>query len=211
MGYRTWVVVAGVCCCWAGTAVAQPEPSLASRAMVIGHVGVAGAGSGKTVTGEGLEVGVAASVRPFGAIPRLAVEAGVWALRDPRQDVTPSSSAEMSAQQVAVRAAYSFRRSEARLRPYLFGGLAVIHVDYESQCTDCVFDVDPATGRFVSRGTVTERIADTSAGFTLGTGMDIRWSRRVSLRPELSSSSTTPGSGWNWGWAALRVGVAYRF
>jgi opacity protein-like surface antigen len=179
--------------------------------MVVGHGGFASAGSGETVAGDGIELGVAVSVRPLAGVPRILVEAGFAAFRDPRHDLSPNSSKEMSAQLVVGRAAYAFRRTDASVRPYVFGGLAVVRVDFESQCVDCVFDIDPATGRRTSRGTLIERIDDTKAGFTLGAGVDIRVSRAVVLRPEWSLSSTTPGSGWNWGWAAVRMGFGYRF
>lgn len=210
---RGWVLVtaAGL---WLGApaaTLAQPAAPPAPRAMVVGHVGFAGAGSGKTVTGDGLELGATASVRPFAGARRVALEAGFAAFRDPRDTTRPDYSDEMSAQLFVARALYTFRREDGRARPYVVGGLAVIHINYESQCVDCVFDVDPFTGRLISRGTVTERIDDTKAGFTLGTGVDIRVTRAVTLRPEWSSSSTTPGSGWNWGWAAVRLGVGYRF
>jgi opacity protein-like surface antigen len=179
--------------------------------MVVGHVGVAEAGTGKTLRGDGIEIGATAVVRPFSGARRLAIEADLSAFRQPRESAGQSFSKEMSAQQFAVRASYVFRREGARARPYLFGGLAVIRVDYESQCIHCVFDVDPVTLRLISRGIVTERITDTSAGFTLGAGMDIGVTQAVILRPEWSSSSTTPGGGWNWYWGALRLGVGYRF
>lgn len=191
---RGWVLVtaAGL---WLGApiaALAQPAAPPAPRTMVAGHVGFARAGSGKTVTGEGLELGATISVRPFAGARRVALEAGFGAFRDPRDTTRPDYSDEMSAQLFVARALYTFRREDARTRPFLAGGLAVIHIDYESRCVDCVFDVDPFTGKLISRGTVTERIADTKAGFTVGTGVDIRVTRTVTLRSEWSSSSTTP-------------------
>lgn len=209
---RGWalVVVIGVGLGWPAAVLGQSatEPS---RVMVAGNAGFAGAGSGKTVTGEGLELGATVSVQPFPAARRVSLDAVFSGFRNPRESLGPQRSIEMTAQHFAVRTSYAFRRESARAQPYVFGGLAVIHVDYESECLDCVFDIDPATGRWISRGVVIERIEDTKAGFTLGAGVNIRVTQRWTLRPEYSSSSTTPGSGWNWGWLALRVGLGYRF
>lgn len=206
-----FVAIVGVWLAWPIAGSAQPAQPSAPRAMVLGHIGLAEAGAGETLKGSGVEFGVAASVRPFTGAPRIALEGGFSAFVDPREDLTPTSSKEVSAQLVVARAVYTFRRSDARARPYLFGGLAVIHIDYESQCVDCVFDIDPVTGRLTSRGQITEHIEDTQTGFTLGFGVDVGVSRAIILRPEWSASSTTPGSGRNWSWGAARLGVGYRF
>lgn len=210
---RVWTlaVVVGLGLAWPAAVLGQSATTESSRVMLAGHAGFAGAGSGKTVTGDGFELGATLSVQPFAAARRVSLDAVLSGFRDPRHSLGPELSKEMTAQQFALRTSYTFRRESTRARPYVFGGLAVIHVDYQSECVDCIFDMDPTTGTWISRGVVTEHIADTKAGFTLGGGLNIRVTRRWTLRSEYSSSSTTPGSGWNWGWLASRVGLGYRF
>ena len=192
-------------------ALAQVATSAESRVGAVGHVGIAQAGSGETIKATGLELGATLSTRPFRGVRGLGVEFGFATVREPRDPSAPSFSDDMTAREFALRGTYHFGRGHWGGRPYVFGGLAIIAVDYESTCVDCVFDIDPVTGRLVSRGTITERIESRKAGYTAGAGVDVRLSRTLFLRTEGSLSDTTPGSGWNWGWGALRLGLGYRF
>lgn len=192
-------------------ALAQVATGAESRASVIGRVGIAKAGSGETVVATGLELGAAVGVRPFKGVRGLGVEVGFATVREPRDQSAPNFSDDMTAREFSLRGTYHFGRGDSGTRAYAFGGVAIIAVDYESTCVDCVFDIDPVTGRLVSRGTITERIESTKAGYTAGAGVDMRLGRALFLRTEGSLSDTTPGSGWNWGWGALRLGLGYRF
>ncbi len=105
---------------------------------------------------------------------------------------------------------YHFR-SGARTQPYVFGGVGHVRVAYSQQCVDCVFDVDPITGELVSRGVSKSRTQAGKTGVTLGAGLKIAVQRHLSVRPELLFVDTTGGSGWNWGWVRLQIGLGLHF
>ena len=115
----------------------------------------------------------------------------------------------LSSRLVMANVLYHFRNG-AKTQPYVFGGLGHVKADYYRRCTACVFDVDPVTGALVPR--ITEDIASGSkVGVTIGAGLKIAVIRHVSIRPELLFVDTTPGSGANWAWVRLQIGVGAHF
>ena len=93
----------------------------------------------------------------------------------------------------------------------MFGGLGHVTVDYTHRCTACVFDLDPVTGNLVSRGLTESRTQGSKTGVTFGAGLKIALARHLSIRPELLFVDSTPGSGANWGWLRLQIGLGVHF
>lgn len=93
----------------------------------------------------------------------------------------------------------------------MFGGLGHVSADYTYSCVDCVFDVDPMTGKLVSRGIQTFHDTGSKSGVSYGAGLQVAIQRHVSIRPELLLADTTPGSGYNWTWVQVQIGLGVRF
>jgi opacity protein-like surface antigen len=118
-------------------------------------------------------------------------------------------SSELTVHVAAATAVYHFR-GRSRAQPYLLGGLAIIRPDYTTRCDECVFDVDPATGALIPRP-MRERVRAAKAGVALGGGVKIALHRRISLRPELFAADTTAGTGWNFNWLRVGIGLGLHF
>jgi opacity protein-like surface antigen len=200
----TWLVRPAI-------AQAQPAPEPQDRVEVFGGIGYGTFSNGDDNWGNGLDYGGGAGFRPFsGNLHRLGFEVRMIRLNT-SEGLSASSSQSLDARLFVTNAVYLFGRNEARMRPYAFGGLGYMTADYSHQCVDCVFDPDPVTGELVSRGVVEDRVEDSEMGFTLGAGVKIFVQRRWSIRSEGLLASTTPGSGWNWGWARLQIGLGVHF
>jgi opacity protein-like surface antigen len=165
---------------------------------------------GDSLWGSGPDWGVGAEVRPLsGWLDRLGFEIQVIRLKDIGSRNSQVSHG-LSATLVVADARYHFR-GRSRIQPYLFGGLGHISADYTYSCTDCVFDRDPVTNRLVSRGVQEWRDTGSKNGFAFGAGLKMAVRRHVSIRPELLLADTTPGSGYNWGWVQVQIGLGVRF
>jgi len=55
------------------------------------------------------------------------------------------------------------------------------------------------------------RSEGSKAGVVFGAGLKMAVHRRLSIRPELLLVDTTPGSGWNWEWVRLQIGLGVHF
>jgi len=166
--------------------------------------------NGDHVWGKGLDYGGGIGVRPFpGWLHRLGFEFQMARLSKAEQN-NPSVSQDLSSRLLMANAVYHFRDGE-RVQPFVFGGLGHVTVDYTSRCKDCVFDVDPVTGKLVSRGLIESITKGSKTGVTLGAGLKIALNKHLSVRPELLFVDTTPGSGANWGWVRLQIGLGAHF
>jgi opacity protein-like surface antigen len=124
--------------------------------------------------------------------------------------ITARSSQDLSARLVMGNVLFHFRNGE-KTQPFVFGGVGHVSVDYTSRCTDCVFDVDPVTGKLVSRGVTESHTQAGKTGLTFGAGLKIAPIKYLSVRPELLLVDTTPGSGPNWGWLRIQIGLGVHF
>lgn len=177
---------------------------------VVGNVANGRLHLGDSLWGSGGDWGVGAELRPLsGWLDRLGFEIQVVRLHDTE---SPSSqvSQRLNATLVVADARYHFR-GHARIQPYLFAGLGHVSADYTYSCTDCVFDRDPVTNVLTSRGVQESRDKGSKNGFAFGTGLELAVRRHVSIRPELLLADTTPGSGYNWSWVQVQIGLGVRF
>ena len=164
---------------------------------------------GSHVWGSGLDYGGGFGVRPFpGKLHRLGFEVQMARLKTSKA-TSAYPFVNLESRLVMANILYHFRNG-AKTQPYVFGGLGYVKADYHRRCTACVFDVDPVTGELVPR--ITDDIASGSkVGITFGAGLKVAVFRHMSIRPELLIVDTTPGSGWNWGWVRLQIGVGAHF
>jgi opacity protein-like surface antigen len=195
----------------ASPAAQNQQPSAWTYTVeVVGNVAHGRLYLGDNLWGSGTDWGVGAEVRPLsGWLDRLGFEIQVVRLED-SGSLGSQVSHRLSATLVVADARYHFR-GHARVQPYLFGGLGHVSADYTYSCTDCVFDRDPATGGLVSRGVQESRDKGSKNGFAFGAGLELAARRHVSIRPELLFADTTPGSGYNWGWVQMQIGLGVRF
>ncbi len=188
-----------------------PAPEWNYTAEAFGNFALGRFYHGDHVWGSGLDYGGGFGVRPFpGKLHRLGFEVQLARLKTSGTRGS-SFSQELDSRLVMGNVLYHFRNG-AKTQPYVFGGLGHVKVNYaSSSCGGCVYYVpDPVTGEVVPR-VDEERIIDSKIGITFGVGVKASLFRHVSIRPELLFVDTTPGSGWNWGWVRLQLGVGAHF
>jgi len=194
----------------ASPASAQPVSPWTYTFEVFGNVGYGRLVSGDNEWGKGGDYGFAVGLRPLaGGLQGLGFEVQASWLAGSHAAGSQASN-EVNANLFAANVLYHFR-GRTRVQPYIVGGLGVLHVNYTQRCVDCVFDWDPATGEWVSRGVSEWQERGTKAGFTFGGGAKIAIQRHLSIRPEFLLTDTTAGSGYNWGLLQWRVGVGVHF
>ncbi len=188
----------------------QPESAWPYKAEVFANVAHGRFYHGDHLWGKGLDYGGGVGFRPFsGKLRRLGFEVQATRLRK-SEELSASVSQNLKSHLIMANALYHFR-SDTKTQPYVFGGLGHVNVDYTYRCVDCVFDQDPITGELVSRGVTESRSKGSKLGVTLGAGMKIAVHRHLSIRPELLFVDTTPGSGFNWAWVRLQIGLGVHF
>ena len=166
--------------------------------------------NGSHVWGKGLDYGGGVGIRPFsGWLHRFGFEFQLAHLKK-AGDISARSSQDLSARLLMANVIFHFRNGE-KTQPFVSGGLGHVTVDYTSRCTDCVFDVDPVTGKLVSRGVTVSHTQEGKTGVTFGAGLKIAPIKHLSVRPELLFVDTTPGSGPNWGWVRVQIGLGVHF
>lgn len=180
------------------------------KAEIFGNIAHGRFYHGDNLWGKGADYGGGVGVRPFSG--RLRGFGFELQLAHLNQGVLTStgSSKQLDSRLLMGNVLYHFR-SGARTQPYVFGGVGRVKVDYTHRCVDCVFDEDPITGELVSRGVTDSRAQAGKTGVTLGGGLKIAVQRHLSIRPELLLVDTTGGSGWNWGWVRLQIGLGLHF
>lgn len=191
-------------------AEAQRVPDWTYKVDVSGNLGNGQFWWGDTELGDGLDVGVAVGFRPFsGWAQRLGLEFQAAWLEDsdaPSDQLTTTLSANLLAGAVL----YHFR-PRTRVQPYLLGGIGRLAADSTHRCVDCVFDWDPVTGEWVSRGVVESRDKSSAAAFTVGAGARFAIQRHLWVRPEVLLASTAFGSSYEWSWMRVQVGLGVHF
>ena len=166
--------------------------------------------NGDHLWSKGLDYGGGVGVRPFsGRLRGLGLELELAHLSQGELK-SAGTSQKLDSRLLMGNVLYHFR-SGARTQPYVFGGAGHVRVDYSHRCVDCVFDEDPITGKLVSRGVSDWRTQAGKTGVTLGAGLKIAVQRHLSVQPELLFVDTTGGSGWNWGWVRLQIGLGLHF
>jgi opacity protein-like surface antigen len=176
------------------------------RVEVFGDVARGGFYNGHHNWGKGLDYGGGVGVRPFsGRLRGLGFE--VRTARLASESDSAVLPAKFRSSLVAANGVYHFR-GRSRAQAYVLGGVGVVSVAYSRSCYECVFNVDPATGKLTPIPW-TEDIHATKAGINLGAGLKIAVHRRVSIRPEILFVDTTPGSGWNWAWLRVQMGIGF--
>lgn len=207
----------GICCillaaAWLANCLnAQDEPpAWQYKVEAFGNIAHGRFYTGSHVLGKGLDYGGGVGIRPFsGWLHRLGFEFQLARLKKAQQ-LGAQSSQDLRSRLAMANVVFHFRNGE-RTQPFVFGGLGHVAVDYTHRCTDCVFDVDPVTGNLVSRGVTESRTQDSKTGVAFGAGLKIAPARHLSIRPELLLVDTTPGSGANWGWLRLQLGLGLHF
>ena len=188
----------------------QEKPAWPYRVEVFGNIAHGRFYNGDHLLGSGLDYGGGAGVRPFsGWWWRVGFEVQMARIKKGELENVGVSQV-LESRLVMVNALYHFR-SDTRVQPYVYGGVGHVSVDYTSRCFDCIFDQDPVTGKLVSRGVSEWHTVGSKTGVTLGGGVKIAINRHLSVRPELLLADTTPGSGWNWTWFRLQIGMGVHF
>jgi opacity protein-like surface antigen len=188
----------------------NPAPAWQYKVEAFGNIAHGRFYNGSHIWGKGLDYGGGVGIRPFsGWLHRFGFEFQLARLKkaDP---ISARSSQDLSSRLVMGNVVFHFRNGE-KMQPFVFGGLGHVSVDYTSRCTDCVFDVDPVTGKLVSRGVTVSRTQEGKTGLTFGAGLKIAPFKHLSIRPELLFVDTTPGSGANWGWVRIQIGLGVHF
>lgn len=192
------------------SAEAQGAPDWTYKVEVSGNLGNGQFWWGDSELGSGLDYGFAAGFRPFsGWAERLGLEFQAAWMED---SDAPSDqlSTTLSANLLAGSVLYHFR-PRTRIQPYLLGGIGRLAADATSRCVDCVFDWDPATGDWVSRGVSESRDRGSEAAVTLGAGAKIAVQRHLWIRPEVLLASTAFGAAYEWSWVRVQVGLGVHF
>ena len=187
----------------------QVAPEWPYKVEVFGTIAHGGFYNGRHVWGRGLDYGGGLGFRPFsGKLHRLGFEVQAARLKT-SEATTVYPSLTMDSRLFMANAVCHFRDG-TKAQPYVYGGLGRVDVDYYRRCVACVFDRDPVTGELVPRVTE-ENVSGSKLGVTLGAGLKIALHNHLSIRPELLFVNTTPGSGWNWGWVRLQIGLGAHF
>jgi opacity protein-like surface antigen len=184
-------------------------PAWTYAAEVVGNVAKGRLSLGDSLWGSGPAWGVGAEVRPRSRwLNRIGFGVQLARLKD--VGASGHVSHDLSATLVIADARYHFR-GHSRIQPYIFGGIGHISADYTYRCSDCVFDRDPVTTALVSRGEQEWRDTGSKFGVAYGAGVTVAVRRHLSVRPELLVVDTTPGSGYNWAWVQVQIGLGVRF
>ncbi len=166
--------------------------------------------NGSHLWGNGPDYGGGVGVRPIsGRLRGFGLELQLAHLNHGELKSTGTSQ-QLDSRLLMGNVLYHFR-SGTRTQPYVFGGVGHVKVEYTHRCVDCVFDEDPITGKLVSRGVSESHTQAGKTGVTLGAGLKIAVQKHLSIRPELLLVDTTGGSGWNWGWVRLQIGMGLHF
>jgi opacity protein-like surface antigen len=188
----------------------QPAPDWQYKVEVFGNIAHGRFYHGAHVWGKGLDYGGGVGVRPFnGWLRRLGFEVQMARMKK-SEELSAAQSQSLSSRLVMANALYHFH-SGTKAQPYVFVGLGHVKADHVRLCRDCILDWDPVTGKPVSRGVTEWRNEGSKMGVTTGVGLKIAVHRHLSIRPELLLVNTTPGSGWNWGWVRLQIGLGAHF
>jgi opacity protein-like surface antigen len=184
------------------------KPAWEYRMEFFGNTGFGTFHNGDHFLGNGLDYGAGIGVRPFsGALKGFGVEG--WMSRLTGSESKPNISSSLDSRLLAVSALYHFR-SGTRVQPFVSAGMGRIKMEYSYNCTDCVFVPDPVTGELVSVPQHWESKGSKN-GIIFGGGMKIAVNRHFSIRPELILADTTAGTGPNWNWVRLQIGMGIHF
>lgn len=176
---------------------------------VFGNVAYGRFNTGAHVWGKGFDCGGGIGVRPFsGRLRGLGFEIQLARLNQ-GELISAANSSHLDSRLVSANALYHFR-GHTRVQPYVLGGVGYVNVDYSRRCVNCVFNVDPVTGKLVPV-LYDWRTQENKMAVTLGGGLKVAINRHLSVRTELLVVDTTPGSGGNYGWLRLHTGVGFHF
>lgn len=179
------------------------------RVELFASTGTGGFNNGNRSWGRGGDYGFGVGVRPFsGVLNALGFEVQTARLTD-RKVVDSISTRSLDHRFIAVNALYHFLPN-TRFQPYLLGGYGRVTANYDTTCTECVFDVDAVTGALTPR-LMEEKIRARKGGITFGAGMKIGIHPRLWLRPEFFFLNTTTGKGWNFARYRFQIGAGVHF
>ncbi len=199
-----------VCVCFAALPLTaqQRDWDWTYRLELLGEIAYGGFYNGDRKWGSGLDLGGGVGVRPFTAALRgLGFEARLAHIAEDKGDPATLATS-LDSTMVAANAVYHVR-GRTPVQPYVYGGLGVARVAYSSVCNTCVYTGLPSQGGVAIPQK--SEVRATKAGLNLGCGIKIAINRRLSVRPEISFLNTTPGSGWNFGWVRLQMGLGLHF
>ncbi len=158
--------------------------------------------------GDGLDYGGGVGIRPLsGRLKGLGFEARILHLTDSESSRAISSS--LDSRLIAMNVLYHFR-SGKNVQPFVLAGIGNVKAENNYSCTECVYMPDPATGELVSIPQYYHS-KESKTGIVLGGGIKIALHRHLSIRPEVILADTTPGSGPNWSWIRMQIGVGVHF
>jgi hypothetical protein len=186
----------------------QQKPVWKYRMEFFGNAGFGTFHNGDHFLGNGLDYGAGIGIRPFsGALKGFGVEG--WMSHLTGSESKPNISSSLDSRLLAVSALYHFRGG-TRVQPFVSAGMGRIQMEYSYNCTDCVFVPDPVTGELVSVPQHWESKGSKN-GIIFGGGLKIAVNRHFSIRPELILADTTAGTGPNWNWVRLQIGMGIHF
>ena len=201
-------------------AQASPVKDWQYRGEVFGSFGKGGLYNGDDLWGSGLEWGGGIGVRPFsGWLTRIGFEfegaqlskgstrASTTVIQNQTFNATITQNLDSRLLQGTVL--YHFW-SGKRVQPFGSVGIASIKADYSRSCENCVFDVEPGTGRLIPRQSVSG-YEGSKTGITIGAGLKIAIHRRLSIRSQVQLVSASVGSGINLDWLRLQIGLGVHF
>jgi opacity protein-like surface antigen len=198
----------------------SPVKDWSYRVEVFGSFGNAGLYNGDNLWGRGLDYGGGIGVRPFsGWLKRIGFEfegsqLSKSSIRNAttvyqNQTLNGAISQKLDARLLQGTVLYHFR-SGMRVQPFASIGIGHIKANYSRNCSSCVFDVEPGTGKLIPRQSESG-YEGSKAGITIGAGLKIAINRHLSIRSQVQLADTTAGSGINLSWPRLQLGLGVHF
>jgi opacity protein-like surface antigen len=190
------------------------------RVEVFGSINRGGLYNGGTLWGSGPEYGGGIGVRPFsGWLKRIGFEfegsqlskssARTATTAIQNQTLNVAISQKLDSRLLQGNVLYHFR-SGTRIQPFASIGIGHLKANYSRNCSSCVFDVEPGTGKLIPRQLESE-YEGSKTGIAIGAGLKFAINRHLSIRSQVQLMDTTAGSGINLSWLRFQLGLGVHF
>ena len=177
------------------------------RGEVFGTVGYGSFSHGDDPLGRGMELSAGAGFRPFqGKLRGLGFEVR---LRRLQHDIQHSATHSTDGKALTFLGNVLYHFGDSRIQPYVMGGIGILKADYTRHGYSERYDGGP-DGEYHEEYW-TNRVKASKMAINLGVGTKAAITDNLSIRPELNLIDTTPGSGYNWGYLSLSLGVGYHW
>ncbi len=191
------------------------------RVEVFGSFGNGKLYNGDHVWGSGLDYGGGIGVRPFsGWLKRIGFEFEGAHLNKSRtststdviqiQTFNTAIFQNLDSRLLQGIVLYHFR-SGTKVQPFASVGIGNVKAYYSNKCENCVFDVEPGTGKLIPRQSEWRAYNESKIGITIGGGLKIAIHRHLLIRSQVQVVDMTAGSGINLSWLRLQIGLGVHF